>query len=241
MFRTHPRSSWSRLTTTTSAAPMTMTMTGYNLWFHRDRGSLSTGRQLEMSYATVRGILLRQARTRPGPRTDHDETTERYHSLYRTPRACTMKRETDIRWQRRQRAKGRKRFPASTTDTALAPRYTRRGTAHARRRLDSAHAHASRPHLFLCFRCKTQNSRARRNFREYVTFPLLHASNVFLPPLRKTELRPLPVFELRARGSDVPTVDLFQLNYSISTTVLRNRAQSCSFFISFFSLFVSLF
>lgn len=57
-FFTHPRSSWSRLTTTTSAAPMTMTtMTGYNLWFHRDRGSLATGRQLEISYAIVKNDI----------------------------------------------------------------------------------------------------------------------------------------------------------------------------------------
>lgn len=39
-------------------------------------------------------------------------------------------------------AKGRKRFPASTTDTALAPRHTPGGIAQPRRRLESAHAHA---------------------------------------------------------------------------------------------------
>lgn len=37
---------------------MTMTtMTGYNLWFHRDRGSLATGRQLEISYAIVKNDI----------------------------------------------------------------------------------------------------------------------------------------------------------------------------------------
>lgn len=74
----------------------------------------------------------------------------KYHSLHRSPRVCTMKRETAVRWQRRwrqrrRRAKGRKRFPASTTDTALAPRHTDRSIAQTRRRLDSAHAHASQP------------------------------------------------------------------------------------------------
>lgn len=97
-----------------------------------------------------------------------------YHSLHRSPRVCTMKRWMNIRWQRRRRrrwrAKGRKRFSASTTDTALAPRHTRRNITHARRRLDCAHVYAS----YSCFQAfiAKRNFRTRWNFRKHITFPL---------------------------------------------------------------------
>lgn len=70
-------------------------------------------------------------------------------------------------------AKGRKRFPASTTDTALAPRHTRRGNARARRRLDSAHADPSRhpdPH-------RTARDQTRINFRQKI-FQIFRISNI---------------------------------------------------------------
>ena len=183
------------------------------------------------------GSCCDEARTRTASRvTDHVETTDRYHSLHRTPRACTMKRETDIRWQRRQRAKGRKRrFPASTTDTALAPRYTRRGTAHARRRLDSAHAHAPRPHLFPSFRCKTPEfSCTGENFRNHVTVVtrLERVSATFAKGGSLAESVFERSFERGTRGHDVPAIDVFQSN-----SAARDLVQFL-FFLFFFFFFL---
>lgn len=151
---------------------MTMTtMTGYNLWFHRDRESLATGRQLEISYAIVKNDITERKNTiRTAYRlVDCGNTTH-----------CTVRHEY-AQWNDRwtyddneddddddeQRVENVSLLPPPTPPSRLAT------LAAILRMRDAASIVRMCTHLILfpSFRSKTEFS-WRRNFRKHITFPL---------------------------------------------------------------------
>lgn len=152
---------------------MTMTtMTGYNLWFHRDRGSLATGRQLEISYAIVKNDITEGKNTiRTAYRlVDCGNTTH-----------CTVRHEC-AQWNDRwtyddndddddddeQRVENVSLLPPPTPPSRLAT------LAAVLRMRDAASIVRMCTHLIPVSKLfvAKRNSRARRNFRKHITFPL---------------------------------------------------------------------